>query len=68
MQVVFYEPSFKSAGAGTSNVSEVKQAGQKAGLPEQGSPSGALAENESVWTLEARSGYTRELQRCCSQL
>lgn len=38
-------------------VSEVKQAGQKAGWHERGS-SGTQVEKESLWTLGARTGDT----------
>lgn len=46
-------------------MSYVKEARQKPGLVEQGSP-GSLAENESVYILEASSAYVVGLQRWCS--
>lgn len=54
--ITFLEPSFKETGAGSSNVSEVKQVEQKVGLAEEGSLPETEVEQESVGTLEARSG------------
>lgn len=49
-------------------MSEIKQAGHKASLAEQGSFSRAQAEKERVWTLEARSGDMGGLQKFCLPL
>lgn len=47
-------------------MSEIKQAVQNASLAEQQSLLGSLVEKESVWVLEARSGYTERLKSYCS--
>lgn len=52
----FLEPSFKETGADNSNAKEVNQVEQKVGLAEEGSFPGTEVEQESVGTLEARSG------------
>lgn len=54
--VTFLELSFKETGTGNSNASEVNQVEQKVGLAEEGSFPGTEVEQESVGTLEARSG------------
>lgn len=46
-------------------MSHVKQAGQKPGLAEEGSP-GGLAENQSLCVLETSPEYVGGLQRCYS--
>lgn len=59
--------SLKSAGTGNSNVLGVEQAGQKAGLAEQGSARTQI-EKEDVQTLEARPNNMGGLQGCCLPL
>lgn len=51
--------TFKSAGVGDSNVSEVKQEGQKAGLAEQGSVL-ELRRKEKVYGLWKQGQVTQE--------
>ena len=59
--LVTFQETSQSIGKGNSKMLEVKQAGQKASLAEQGSSSRAQAEKESVWLLEARLGDTGRL-------
>lgn len=56
----------KGAGAGDGQMSEAKQARQKAGLPGQASSLGKRMEEEAVCPVECRSGeeYTAASSHC----
>lgn len=67
MLITFKESSLKSAGADNSKVSEVKKAGQKAALAEQGSSFRIYLVKE-MYAQQKQGQATGGLQRCSSPL
>lgn len=71
-----WEKAFKGAGVSAGHIPrtqeqvipktlEVKQVMQKAGLDDQGSSFVAKARKQGVWPMEAKSGDTGGIQKCC---